>query len=82
MELAVEGGALRCRVVLIGDSSVGTTSILQRLVQQQFDPNMTSTIGANSECHFVDVNSVKVELQIWDTAGQKKFPALGPIYPA
>jgi small GTP-binding protein len=80
MDLLVDGGAVRCRVVLVGEPSVGKTSILSRLVQHQFHPNQTPTIGASYQIYVVDMNSIKIELQIWDTAGQEKFRALGPIY--
>jgi small GTP-binding protein len=80
MELLVEGGAFRCRVVLIGETSVSKTSILNRLIQRRFDSSESSTIGANYQIYVADINSVKLELQIWDTAGQEKFRSLGPIY--
>jgi small GTP-binding protein len=80
MELLVDGSAFRCRAVLIGESSVGKTSILSRLVQGRFDRCQSSTVGADYQVYVADVNSVKLEMQIWDTAGQEKFRSLGPIY--
>jgi small GTP-binding protein len=65
---------------MIGDASVGKTSILAQLVDHKFDPDQPTTIGANYQIHVTDVDNVKVELQIWDTAGQEKFRSLGPIY--
>ena len=69
------------RVVLIGDSSVGKTSILNQLQTNSFDPNENTTIGAMFILHAeaVDPQTI-VEMQIWDTAGQEKFKSLGPIY--
>jgi len=69
-----------CRVVVIGDSSVGKTSILNQLIDHTFKPHEQSTIGANYQLFVQEINGVKVEVQIWDTAGQEKFKALGPIY--
>jgi small GTP-binding protein len=78
--MEAETGHFRCRVVLIGDASVGKTSILGRLVDHKFDPDQPSTVGANYQIFVRDVDNIKVELQIWDTAGQEKFRSLGPIY--
>jgi small GTP-binding protein len=68
------------RVVLIGDASVGKTSILNRLLTDKFDELEPPTIGANYHNFTTDVDSFHVEIQIWDTAGQEKFRSLGPIY--
>ena len=80
--MLVDGGpsSFHCRVVLIGDPSVGKTSILSQLVDRKFDPCEESTIGANYQIYIEEVDGVKVEIQIWDTAGQEKFKSLGPIY--
>ena len=74
----------RYRVVLVGDSSVGKTCILAQLVDHKFSKNEQATVGANSQIYFENVNvndkESRVEIQIWDTAGQEKFRSLGPIY--
>jgi small GTP-binding protein len=71
---------IRGRVVLIGDASVGKTSILSQLIEKRFDAHQTTTIGANYQSYTADVGTCKIEMQIWDTAGQEKFRSLGPIY--
>lgn len=68
------------RVVAIGDASVGKTSILNRLMEQKFDPYEQSTVGANWQLYVREVGGYRVEIQIWDTAGQEKFRSLGPLY--
>jgi small GTP-binding protein len=68
------------RVVMIGNASVGKTSILNRLREDRFDPNESSTIGANWLLFPHEFNGTPMEMQIWDTAGQEKFKALGPLY--
>lgn len=68
------------RVVVVGDASVGKTSILNQLVDHRYDPYEQSTVGANYQLFINEVNDVRVEIQIWDTAGQEKFRSLGPIY--
>ena len=57
------------RVILIGDTAVGKTSLLNQLVNQSFDNCEPSTIGAMFLLHVEHVNDRKIEMQIWDTAG-------------
>jgi small GTP-binding protein len=71
---------LHCRVVIIGDSSVGKTSILNRFIENSFNPCEYATIGANYQIIYKTFQDHKIELQIWDTAGQEKFRSLSPIY--
>lgn len=68
------------RVVTIGDTSVGKTSIITRLIQGRFNENEKTTIGAMFLLHQEKVEGATLEMQIWDTAGQEKFKSLGPIY--
>jgi small GTP-binding protein len=73
-------GAIVFRVVLIGDSSVGKTSLVKRFLHNEFSLNETNTIGASYETYTEVRDGFSMELQIWDTAGQEKFKSLGPIY--
>jgi small GTP-binding protein len=74
------GGDEFTRVVLIGDSGVGKTSLITRLVSNKFASDEPSTVGAMFVIHEVNVDGFPIKLQIWDTAGQEKFRSLGPIY--
>jgi small GTP-binding protein len=78
--MQIDSAAFHGRVVVIGDASVGKTSILNRLVDQTFEDRERPTIGANYQLWIDQIDDLRVELQIWDTAGQEKFRALGPIY--
>lgn len=71
---------IRLRVVIIGNSSVGKTSILNQLIDHSFNPNTNATVGANYQVLVSEVDGRRFEMQIWDTAGQEKFQALGPLY--
>ena len=63
------------KVVIIGDSSVGKTCIIQQYLSSTFQET-TSTIGA---CHFQ--KTIKdVPIEIWDTAGQERFKSMIPMY--
>ncbi|EAY01379.1 small GTP-binding protein, putative [Trichomonas vaginalis G3] len=68
------------RTVLVGDSHVGKTSMLNMLVEKVFNPLEQGTVGANYQLFINDIEGTHVEMQIWDTAGQEKYKSLGPIY--
>jgi small GTP-binding protein len=68
------------RVVLVGDSQVGKTSILQTYIHQLFHPDPTNTVGASFHTLTREVSKKKITAQIWDTAGQEKYRSIGPIY--
>jgi small GTP-binding protein len=70
----------RYRVVVIGNTQVGKTSILNQLISSTFHEHEPPTLGANFQIRIEDVNGTKVEIQIWDTAGQEKYRSLSPVY--
>ncbi|KAH0787503.1 small GTP-binding protein [Histomonas meleagridis] len=78
--MMVEPKVKQARVVMVGDSAVGKTSILNQLVDHTFNQFEQSTIGSNYQIFVEDIGDIKVEMQIWDTSGQEKFRSLGPIY--
>ena len=71
---------LTVRVVLIGDTQVGKTSLVYRFVRSNFEEQQKSTIGAVFHTYEQKYNGNDVVMQIWDTAGQEKYRSLGPIY--
>lgn len=72
--------SMNCRIVVIGDTLVGKTSLMNRLVLNKFDETEPPTVGATHQMVLKDVSGYRMNIQIWDTAGQEKFRALGPIY--
>jgi len=68
------------KLVFVGDSSVGKTSIISRFMYDHFDTNYDATIGIDflAKTHTVDGKTVR--LQLWDTAGQERFRSLIPSY--
>eukprot|EP00771_Trimastix_marina_P003087 gnl/Trimastix_PCT/4281.p1 GENE.gnl/Trimastix_PCT/4281~~gnl/Trimastix_PCT/4281.p1 ORF type:complete len:195 (-),score=13.64 gnl/Trimastix_PCT/4281:69-653(-) len=72
--------SLEAKVVLLGTSGVGKTSILVRFMHNTFSDHFNSTIGASFQIKRLHVEGVDVQLQIWDTAGQERFRALAPMY--
>ena len=74
--------SIKCKVVLIGESGVGKTSIITRYTRNQFKSQLMATSGAN----FVTKNVImedenqSIKFEIWDTAGQEKFRALAKVF--
>lgn len=68
------------KIVLLGDSSVGKTSLVHRFTTDSFDPHLANTIGAAfiSKEHTSSGRTIKLE--IWDTAGQERYKSLTPMY--
>jgi small GTP-binding protein len=73
-------GAHLFRVVTLGEASVGKTSLINQLVNKTFSCDEPSTIGATFVVHDEVVEDFRLEMQIWDTAGQEKYKSLCPIY--
>ena len=73
---------LACKVVLIGESGVGKTSIITRYSSNTFSSTLSPTSGANFTTRTVDINEYhqKIKFEIWDTAGQEKYKAITGAY--
>jgi small GTP-binding protein len=71
---------LTVRVVLVGDSAVGKTSMLNRFIDGRFDPDERGTIGTGYFKMSQIISGQAVTIDIWDTAGQEKYRSLGPLY--
>jgi small GTP-binding protein len=80
MQPIADGGPSVHKLVLLGDSRVGKTSIISRKTLGYQPATQKPTIG----CHWsevrVAVDSAEVTLQVWDTAGQEMYRALVPVY--
>ncbi|KAJ5070221.1 small gtp binding protein rab8 [Anaeramoeba ignava] len=61
------------KLLLIGNSGVGKSSLLSRFVDDQFSLSMIQTMGIDYKNKVVQINGHNVKLQIWDTAGQERF---------
>ena len=65
------------KVTLIGESSVGKTSIINRYTKNSFTNEMESTLGANYSQKKIILHGKKIRMDLWDTAGQEKYRAIG-----
>ena len=64
------------KVIIVGDSGVGKSSILKRAVQDKFDESYRATIGFEFLLMHFKVNDLRIKLQIWDTCGQEMYRSL------
>jgi len=68
------------KVLILGDSGVGKSSILLRFTDDEFDEDISCTIGVDFKNKLIKAEGKKVQLSIWDTAGQEKFRSLTSSY--
>ncbi|OAP63085.1 GTP-binding protein ypt7 [Fonsecaea erecta] len=68
------------KVIILGDSGVGKTSLMNQYVNKKFSTSYKATIGADFLTKEVTVDDRIVTLQIWDTAGQERFQSLGVAF--
>jgi len=69
------------KIVLVGDSSVGKSSLVVRFTEDKFSDEVMATVGVDFKLTTIDVpGGGRVRLTVWDTAGQERFRALTPSY--
>ena len=68
------------KIILIGNSGVGKSSILQQYMNHVFDSNYKITIGVDFLMKSLVINNQIVKLQVWDTAGQERYKSMVASY--
>ena len=68
-----------CKMILIGDSGVGKTSIINRYLNE-FQKNISPTICISFFNKIEIINDYKIKFQIWDTVGQEKYRSLNSLF--
>lgn len=68
------------KVVLLGDSGVGKTSLIARYVHNTYSTAVQATSGAAFVMKTVNVNGQQTALNIWDTAGQERYHSLARVF--
>jgi len=66
----------KCQLLIIGDSTVGKTSILSRFANGTFNSNYLATVGLDNFTKDEIIDNKTVRIKIWDTAGQERYKAL------
>ncbi len=71
----------QCKLVLLGDSAVGKSSLVLRFVKKQFFDYQESTIGAAFLTQTLSLDDGDIiKFEVWDTAGQERYNSLAPMY--
>ncbi|XP_076472878.1 ras-related protein Rab-35-like [Babylonia areolata] len=68
------------KLLIIGDSGVGKSSLLLRFADNVFSGTYITTIGVDFKIRTIEVRGERVKLQIWDTAGQERFRTITSTY--
>jgi len=70
------------KVVLVGESGTGKTSIIQQFAYKMFDPNCTTSISSqyiSKVLSFSDMQA-SLKIEIWDTAGQERYRSMAKLF--
>ena len=67
---------LNIKLILIGDSNVGKSTLLLNYTENQFSEEINATIGLENKVKTINIRGLQTKLQIWDTAGQEKYHSL------
>lgn len=68
------------KVIVIGQSAVGKSSLMNRYVENMYVSEHVTTIGVDFRIKTIDIANKRVKLQIWDTAGQERFHSISVSY--
>ena len=68
------------KIILLGDSGVGKTSIINRYINNRFNPDMVSSLGSTSNEKIIIKDDIKYKLIIWDTSGQEVYHSLTNLF--
>jgi Ras-related protein Rab-1A len=68
------------KILLIGDSAVGKSSLLLKFAEDIFETTYISTIGVDFKIRQISVDGKQCKLQLWDTAGQERFRTITSSY--
>lgn len=73
--------ATRVKILILGESSVGKSSLLTQYVDHKFTDNHTPTIGVEYKQKIIELKDKSlIKVQIWDTAGTERFRTITPVY--
>ncbi|XP_003420261.1 ras-related protein Rab-19 [Loxodonta africana] len=68
------------KIILIGDSNVGKTCVVQHFMSGVYTETQQNTIGVDFTVRSLEINGKKVKMQVWDTAGQERFRTITQSY--
>jgi small GTP-binding protein len=68
------------KFIVIGSMDVGKTSLLKRLIDDDFSAETSPTVGVHYMSTSLEIDGHPIKLQLWDTAGQEKFRSIAKSY--
>ena len=68
------------KILLLGDSGVGKSSLLLRYTKDQFNQDIRSTIGVEFGVKYLKIDNLQLKVQIWDTAGMERYSSITSSY--
>ena len=68
------------KIVVVGDSGVGKSNILNRYVHNEFNHDSKATVGVELNTKTYKVNDKIVKVHLWDTAGQERYKSITAAY--
>ena len=71
---------IKIKIMLLGESQIGKTSLIQRYVKNNFNLSYITTVGIDFQLKQIKMNNKSIKLQIWDTAGQERFKNITKSY--
>lgn len=71
---------IEIKLILLGESGVGKTSIIKRYYKDTFNPDEESTLSTNFATKDLVINNKSIKLNLWDTIGQEKYRSLSTYF--
>ena len=68
------------KLIVLGDSYVGKSSVIKRICLEKFDFDIQPTISIDVQNYFIKINEKIIKIQIWDTAGQEAYRSIAKYY--
>ena len=70
----------KIKIMILGESSVGKTSLITRYTKDTFCGLYLTTVGIDFQEKFLNINNKKIKIEIWDTAGQERYRNISKNY--
>ena len=70
----------KIKIIVVGDSGVGKTNLINRFASDKFDTNSKATIGVEFVYKALKINKEVIKVEVWDTAGQERYRAITSSY--
>ena len=67
---------INIKLTIIGDSDVGKTTLIYRYTDNNFNEEISPTVGLDNKVKKLKIQGLQAKIQIWDTAGQEKYDSL------